>query len=68
MDLGLVVDTAEHKYNREAMKSGTAYTGNRDNFYEGFSTYRKDLRKTLATSIETKLDELNSKSQELPWE
>ena len=50
------------------MKAGSAYLGNKANFYEGFDTYKKVIRKSKATTIENKLEEIKDKSQELPWE
>lgn len=46
---------------------GTAYTGNRDNFYLGFDEYKKDIR-TMATCIQDKLEQLKEDKESLPWE
>ena len=69
MDVATKLDEAEHRYGREAKKAGTAFAGTRENFYEGFDTYRKTLRhQTTTGKVEDLLNELRSKHSELPWE
>ena len=65
IDIEMDLDRQDAKGVRNA--PGTAFAGNKDNFYQGFNEYKRDLR-NLHNRIQDKLEQIKEAHKELPWE